>query len=44
MEQITLDSLAPYLKLKDAAEQENIQLSINSAFRTFQRQATPELE
>src|SRR5829696_3524426 len=39
MEQITLDSLAPYLKLKDAAEQENIQLSINSAFRTFQRQA-----
>ena len=39
MEQITLDSLDPYLKLKDAAEQENIQLSINSAFRTFQRQA-----
>ena len=39
MEQITLDSLEPYLKLKDAAEQENIQLSINSAFRTFQRQA-----
>jgi LAS superfamily LD-carboxypeptidase LdcB len=27
-----------YLKLKDDAEQENIQLSINSAFRTFQRQ------
>ena len=39
MEQITLDSLDPYLKLKDAAEQENIQLSINSAFRTFGRQA-----
>jgi hypothetical protein len=39
MEQITLDSLAPYLKLKDAAEEENIQISINSAFRTFQRQA-----
>jgi D-alanyl-D-alanine carboxypeptidase len=39
MEQITLDSLDPYLKLKDAAEEENIQLSINSAFRTFQRQA-----
>ena len=39
MEQITLDSLDPYLKLKDAAEQENIQISINSAFRTFQRQA-----
>src|ERR1041384_3739831 len=39
MEQITLDSLDAYLKLKDAAEQENIQLSINSAFRTFERQA-----
>lgn len=39
MEQITLDSLDPYLKLKEAAEEENIQLSINSAFRTFQRQA-----
>lgn len=39
MEQITLDSLGPYLKLKDAAEEENIQISINSAFRTFQRQA-----
>ena len=39
MEQITLDSLDPYLKLKDAAEEDNIQLSINSAFRTFQRQA-----
>ena len=39
MEQITLDSLDPYLKLKEAAEEENIQLSINSAFRTFGRQA-----
>jgi len=39
MEQITLDSLAPYLNLKDAAEAENISISINSAFRTFQRQA-----
>ena len=39
MEQITLDSLDHYLKLKDAAEEDNIQLSINSAFRTFQRQA-----
>ena len=39
MEQITLDSLDPYLKLKEAAEEVNIQLSINSAFRTFQRQA-----
>ena len=39
MEQITLDSLEPYLKLKDAAEADNVQLSINSAFRTFRRQA-----
>lgn len=39
MEQITLDSLEPYLQLKNAAEQDNIQLSINSAFRTYQRQA-----
>ena len=39
MEQITLDSLEPYMKLKNAAEEENIELSINSAFRTFQRQA-----
>jgi hypothetical protein len=39
MEQITLDSLDAYLRLKDAAEQQNIPLSINSAFRTFQRQA-----
>ena len=39
MEQITLDSLDAYMKLKDAAEENNIQLSINSAFRTFQRQA-----
>src|SRR5215216_2559226 len=35
MEQITLDSLDPYLKLKDAAEEENIQISINSAFARF---------
>ena len=39
MEQITVDSLQPYLKLKDAAEADNVQLSINSAFRTFERQA-----
>src|SRR6185369_7383228 len=39
MEQITLDSLDPYMKLKNAAEEDNVQLSINSAFRTFQRQA-----
>jgi D-alanyl-D-alanine carboxypeptidase len=39
MEQITIDTLEPYLKLKDAADADNIQLSINSAFRTFARQA-----
>ena len=39
MEQITLDSLDHYLELKNAAEETNLQLSINSAFRTFQRQA-----
>lgn len=40
MEQVTLDSLAPYLKLSQAASDEaNLLLSINSAFRTFQRQA-----
>ena len=39
MEQITVETLEPYLRLKDAAEQDNIELSINSAFRTFARQA-----
>ena len=40
MEQVTLDSLAQYLKLSQAANDEaNLLLSINSAFRTFQRQA-----
>jgi hypothetical protein len=39
MEQITLDSLDHYMELKDAAEHDNIPLSINSAFRTFERQA-----
>lgn len=39
MEQITIDSLDPYIELKDAAEEDNIQISIHSAFRTFQRQA-----
>jgi hypothetical protein len=40
MEQVTLDSLSPYLKLSKAASDEaNLSLSINSAFRTFQRQA-----
>ncbi len=40
MEQVTLDSLAPYLEMMKAAEDEaNLQISINSAFRTFQKQA-----
>jgi len=40
MEQVTLDSLDAYMKMQDAAEQgDNIVISINSAFRTFQRQA-----
>jgi hypothetical protein len=40
LEQVTLDSLDAYLKLKDAAaDGDNIGISINSAFRTFQRQA-----
>ena len=38
-EQITLASLAPYLKLKDAAAVKNLTLGIESAFRTFARQA-----
>lgn len=40
MEQVTFDSLNPYLTMMKAAEDEaNLQLSINSAFRTFRRQA-----
>ena len=40
MEQITFDSLAPYLKMVKAAKDEaNVTILINSAFRTFQRQA-----
>ena len=40
MEQITFDSLAQYLELSKAAGDEaNLSVSINSAFRTFQRQA-----
>lgn len=38
MEQITIDTLAPYLQLVEAAESDNIQISINSAFRTYARQ------
>jgi len=40
MEQVTVDSLDAYLELKNAAsDQNNIEISINSAFRTFRRQA-----
>ena len=39
LEQITIDTVEPYLKLCNAAAEDNIQLSINSAFRTFARQA-----
>lgn len=38
MEQITIDTLAPYLQLVEAAERDNIQICINSAFRTYARQ------
>jgi hypothetical protein len=38
MQQITLESLAPYLKLKEAAQNKNLLLGINSGFRTFQKQ------
>jgi hypothetical protein len=38
LEQITLDSLEPYMKLKDAAAAKNLSLSIESAFRTYARQ------
>jgi len=40
MEQITFDSLAPYLKMvKAAKDEDDLAILINSAFRTFQRQA-----
>jgi hypothetical protein len=39
MEQITFASLVPYLKLRDAAAQNHLELSIESGFRTFQKQA-----
>ena len=38
MEQITLESLEPYFKLKNAAAAKNLDLGIESGFRTFQRQ------
>ncbi|HEX5833675.1 MAG TPA: M15 family metallopeptidase [Pyrinomonadaceae bacterium] len=39
MEQLTVDTLEPYLALKNAAAEDNIEISINSAFRTYARQA-----
>jgi D-alanyl-D-alanine carboxypeptidase-like protein len=40
MEQVTFESLAPYLKMVKAARDEaNLAILINSAFRTFERQA-----
>jgi len=40
MEQITFETLAPYLKMVQAAKDNaNLTILINSAFRTFQRQA-----
>lgn len=38
LEQITLASLEPYMKLKDAAATKNLTLAIESAFRTYARQ------
>ena len=40
MEQVTYDSLVPYLKMVKAARTEaNVTILINSAFRTYERQA-----
>ncbi len=38
MEQITYESLAPYFALRDAAAEVNLQLCIESGFRTYQHQ------
>lgn len=38
MEQITLESLGPYMKLVGAAAEENVQIGIESGFRTFAHQ------
>jgi len=38
LEQITFDTLAPYLKLKDAAAKKNIVIGLESGFRTFAKQ------
>ncbi len=39
IKQITFESLAPYLRLRDAAAQGRLELAIRSGFRTFQKQA-----
>ena len=39
LEQTTFDSFAPYQKMVKAAKEANVTILINSAFRTFQRQA-----
>ncbi|HVE56526.1 MAG TPA: M15 family metallopeptidase [Pyrinomonadaceae bacterium] len=38
MEQITLESVAPYFALRDAAAEVNLQLAIESGFRTYRHQ------
>ena len=38
MEQITYESLAPYFALRDAASEVNLQLCIESGFRTYRHQ------
>lgn len=39
MEQVTLESLAPWTRLKEAMAKKNLVLAIESGFRTFQKQA-----
>ncbi|HEX8267367.1 MAG TPA: M15 family metallopeptidase [Pyrinomonadaceae bacterium] len=38
MEQITLESVEPYFRLRDAAAKKNLNLGIESGFRTYQHQ------
>jgi hypothetical protein len=38
MEQITFETLAPYLRLRDAATQSHLELAVESGFRTYQKQ------
>jgi hypothetical protein len=38
MEQITLETLAPYFRLVEEAAKENLQIGIESGFRTFMKQ------